>query len=206
MKRTAFALLVVFLSPALFAARSSAPKPLDPQQVAANEFRAGAYQLDRAAKIHARLAAAPESEKDGLEKKLNKALESAVRDFKRATDNDPRMVQAYSELGFALRKLGRFEESLAAYDKALAIMPTYSPAIEYRAEAYLGLNRVAEAKQAYLMLFSGDRPRADLLYAAMKRWAADHPDGDAAFAKWIAEREPLHATATQTASKDLRTW
>jgi len=221
MKRLATGvLLLVFVVPAAFAARSSAPAPSSraersPQQVAEDELRQGAQQLDRAAKLHAELQAAPADKREGLQKKLNKTLEGAARNFEKATMNAPRMVQAYSELGFALRKLGRYEESLAAYDKALTIVPNYAPALEYRAEAYLGLNRVAEAKEAYLILFGGDRPRADLLFAAMQKWVAARtadpagvdPQQVAELAKFVEERAAIHAqTSVATASKDLRTW
>ena len=78
-------------------------------------------------------------------------------------------------------------------------------AIEYRAEAYLGLNRLDEVKSAYITLFSADRPRADELTAAMEKWVetrkADSGGVDPAaieeFGKWVAERKQL---ASQTSS------
>ncbi|HYI12436.1 MAG TPA: tetratricopeptide repeat protein [Thermoanaerobaculia bacterium] len=220
MKGMAIGLLVLLCVPAGFAAKSAAPASspaeMSPQQAAGDEFRRGAQLLDRAAKQHAELLAAKEKQREAVQKKLNKTLETAVRSFEKATQFDPRMVQAYSELGFALRKLGRYEQSLAAYDKALSIMPGYSPAIEYRAEAHLGLNRVAEARDAYLLLFSGDRPRADLLFAAMTKWVAARsadpagadPQQVAALAKFVEERAAIHAqtSAATMASKDMRTW
>lgn len=222
MKRTAIVVIALTCAPALFAARvpssgSGAQQGMSPQQMAADDFRRGAQLLDRAAKQHAEWkAAANEKEREAVQKKLTKTLETAARSFEKALSNDPRMVQAYSELGFALRKLGRYEQSLAAYDKALAIVPDYAPAIEYRAEAYLGLNRVAEAKSAYLALFASDRARADLLFAAMQKWVAERnanaagadPQEVAALAKFVDERAAIHAQTSPAsmASKDLRTW
>ena len=60
-----------------------------------------------------------------------------------------------------------------AYDKALSLRPSYPEAIEYRGEAYLALNRVDDAKQAYLDLFAGNRKLADQLLVAMKSWVAE---------------------------------
>lgn len=217
MKRMVVVLLGVFC----IAARSPSPSPnavsLSPQQIAAESFREGGRMLDRAAKQHEELQAATDPKKrEGVQKKLNKTLEAAARAFEKAALNEPKMVQAYSELGFALRKLGRYDDSLAAYEKALSIMPNYAPAIEYRAEAFLGLNRVKEAKDAYLLLFSGDRPRADLLFAAMKRWVAERatdpagadPAQVAALAKFVDERAAIHAqtSTTKVASGDMRSW
>ncbi len=94
---------------------------------------------------------------------------------------------------------------MQAYDYALSLEPSYAEAIEYRAEAYLGLNRIEEAKQAYVELFGHDRAKADELLDAMKQWVQkrrEQPDGlDGAvvdgFAGWVSEREEI---AGQTAS------
>jgi tetratricopeptide (TPR) repeat protein len=104
-----------------------------------------------------------------------------------------------------LRKVGNYNASLDAYGKALQIQPNYTPAIEYRAEAYLGLNRLDDVKSAYMTLFTADRPRADELTAAMEKWVdkrqADPGGVDPAtvesFGKWVAERKQL---ASQTSS------
>src|SRR3954470_20829945 len=73
-----------------------------------------------------------------LQGKLAKGLENPAADLERAVKNDPQLFQAYSELGFTYRKMGKFKESLEAYDRSLSIQPDYTPALEYRAEAYLG--------------------------------------------------------------------
>jgi tetratricopeptide (TPR) repeat protein len=94
---------------------------------------------------------------------------------------------------------------LSAYAKALEINPNYPDAIEYRGEAYLGLNQIEEAKGAYMALFSSSRPRADELMVAMHHWAdARRQDAQGlstadveAFAKWMDERAGI---ASQTAS------
>lgn len=95
--------------------------------------------------------------------------------------------------------------SLEAYDKALALEKNYTPAIEYRAEAYLGLDRLDDVKSAYMVLFNADRKRADELAAAMQKYV-EKRQGDPAgvdpaalqeFGKWVAERKQL---ASQTSS------
>ena len=81
--------------------------------------------------------------------------------------------QAYNGMGFSYRKTGDYAKALEMYDKALTLKPGFPDAIEYRGEAYLGLNRVDDAKQAYLEILAADRKQADTLMAAMQKWIAD---------------------------------
>jgi len=100
--------------------------------------------------------------------------------------------------------------------RALALSPDYTPALEYRAEAYLGLNRLDDAKAAYTDLFSGDRPRADALLIAMKSYVASRQTDAAGldpaqldtFAKWVSQREIVHGqTVALTAqTSTFRSW
>jgi tetratricopeptide (TPR) repeat protein len=54
---------------------------------------------------------------------------------------------AHSLLGFAHRKLGDFERSLAFYDKALTLNPHNRGALEYLGEAYLDLDDPARTQE-----------------------------------------------------------
>jgi tetratricopeptide (TPR) repeat protein len=122
-----------------------------------------------------------------------------------ATRKDPRMFQAWGSLGYAYRKVGNYKDSLEAYAKALEIQPGYTPAIEYRAEAYLGLNRLDEVKSAYMTLFNLDRPRADELAGAVEKWLEKRKTDPSGvdpgkldeFSRWASERRQL---ASQTSS------
>jgi len=94
------------------------------------------------------------------------------------------------------------------YDKAIQMAPGFPDAIEYRGEAYLGLNRIDDAKKAYMDLFASDRKQADILMKAMDEWVAKRkldpsgvdPASVAAFESWIKERSAL---AGQTVSMAL---
>jgi hypothetical protein len=98
---------------------------------------------------------------------------------------------------------------LSAYGRALEIKPGFAEAIEYRGHAYLGLNRLSEAKAAYLTLFAGNRKLAATLLAAMQQWVGAHRATSAndgvgvdgamleSFASWVNERSTI---AGQTAS------
>ena len=79
------------------------------------------------------------------------------------------------------------------------LAPTSSEAIEYRAEAYLGLNRLDAAKQSYMHLFVHDRAASNVLMKAMKAWvekrraqpAGVDPAAIDAFDAWVRERDTL---------------
>ena len=113
-----------------------------------------------------------------------------------------------------MRKLGQYEESLVAYNQSLEINPYYDEATEYRGEAYLGLNRVDEAKEAYMVLFQNYRVLADQLMAAMLSWVATRRDDanglDAAvveqFAEWVEQRNELASYMQPTNKDSTRRW
>ena len=134
-----------------------------------------------------------------LQKKINKEYRKSIDDLEKAIGYYPRFYQAHSSLGYALRKINRYDESLAAYNESLRINPSYHEAIEYRGEAYLGLNRLDDAKAAYMELFQSNRPLADQLIAAMLSWVAARRDDAGAldvalveqFATWVDQRNRL---------------
>jgi lipoprotein NlpI len=84
------------------------------------------------------------------------------------------MYQAWNYVGFCQRHLGDYEAALTAYSDALEVNAAYAEAVEYRAEAFLGLNRIEDAKSDCMRLFRDVRPLADELMAAMHRWVEDH--------------------------------
>ncbi len=201
-------ILVLTLAPPLHAAQGGSGgggmgqpmKRLTPEEKAVVSYNAGLRHRDKAAKYEQRAIEETNDKKFAkLQKKTAKEYGRAIDDFEKAIKYYPRFYQAHSSLGYALRKVSRYEESLAAYNEALEINPYYDQATEYRGEAYLGLNRLDEAKDAYMELFQGDRVLADQLMAAMIAWVAarrDDADGlDAAvvdqFAEWVDQRNTL---------------
>jgi tetratricopeptide (TPR) repeat protein len=224
LKRIASTLVALVFAPALLASGGggmpSAPAAMSqrsPHEMAVDYYNGGEKRLEKLTKLHDEMKAATDPQKaEGLRQKLNKGLENAAADFERAVKNDPNLFQAYSELGFTLRKLGKYTESLEAYDKALSIEPGYAPAIEYRAEAYLGLNRLDEVKSAYMSLFSGDRAQADVLLVSMKSFVADRRANAAGldaqkldeFAKWVGQRETIsgQTSSLSASTSTFRSW
>lgn len=58
--------------------------------------------------------------------------------------DDPRVL---NWIGFSLRKLGKVDEALPYYDKALSKAPDFTPAHEYLGEAYVQMKDVNKAKE-----------------------------------------------------------
>lgn len=177
-----------------------------PQDTAKAAYNGGVHSIKKAqeSEAEAAKAATPEKRAKAAEK-ARKSYQQAAESFIDAVGADPTMYQAWNYLGFAKRHLGAYEDSLSAYAKALELNPHYPDAIEYRGEAYLGMNQLDSAKEAYMNLFKDSRPLADELMAAMQRWTESHrkdaqgvssEDIDA-FAAWVNERAGV---AAQTAS------
>lgn len=63
------------------------------------------------------------------------------------TRANPSNADGFNLLGYSLRHLKRYDESLAAYNKALTIDPKHRGAHEYIGEAYIQLGQLDKAKQ-----------------------------------------------------------
>jgi tetratricopeptide (TPR) repeat protein len=116
----------------------------------------------------------------------------------------PQLAEAWNALGYTQRKLGSYDDPLASYARALELKPGYPEALEYRGEAYLRLNRIPEAKQAYLDLFASNRRIAATLLESMQVWIKAQQGAQGVNASvvtdlqhWVQERSQI---ATQTAA------
>lgn len=182
-------------------AASSAPSAtMTPEERAVEAYNNGIEHKDKGKKFEEQAAAKQGNDAEKLMSKARGEFEKSLKDFKNAAQNSPKLFQAYNGMGYAYRKTGDYATALSTYDKAIEMAPGfYSEAIEYRAEAYLSLNRIDDAKKAYLDLFAADRKQADLLMVAMKDWVgkrqADAAGVDAAvvadFSKWVGERNDM---------------
>ena len=193
--------------------RQQMPAP-SPEQEAVEYYNDGISYRDKAEKYEKEAVAENDAAKKAkLLEKSKSSHEASIKKFLKAVAKNPQMVPAWGSLGYAYRKTGNYPVALEAYDKALALEKNYTPAIEYRAEAYLGLGRLDEVKAAYMTLFNADRKRADELTSAIDRWLeqkkADPAGVDPAkledFGKWASERKQLAAqTSSLTSGQELR--
>ena len=139
----------------------------------------------------------------GAQAGAHEAYASARAKLQSLVGRSPQFAEAWNSLGYTQRKLGSYDDSLASYAKALDLKPGYPEALEYRGEAYLRLNRVHDAKQAYLDLFAKNRKIAAVLLDSMKAWITAQQGTRTVDAseltdlqQWVQERSQI---ATQTA-------
>lgn len=181
---------------------------MSPEEMARGAYNSGIQHKDKGLKLEESAAAKQAKDQQKDLAKAKGEYEKSLKDFKRAADLVPDLYQAYNGMGFAYRKTGDYTKALEMYEKALKLAPGFPDAVEYRGEAFLGLNRVDDAKQAYLELFASDRKQADILMKAMTDWVAKrHADAGgvdpaalSAFEAWVKERSAL---AGQTAHMAL---
>jgi tetratricopeptide (TPR) repeat protein len=184
----------------------SAPPEVKPDAAAQKAYKAGVKSLAKAHEFEEIAAKAPNADKktDALVK-VNDAYGRALDQFTEALSNKGDMFEAWNNVGYIHLRLGAFNESIDDYNHALALKPDLPEAVEHRAEAFMGVDRLEDAKAAYMDLFNHARPLADQLMATMQKWLEDHhtaangmraADIDS-FGKWLQERDGI---AKQTAS------
>ena len=83
-----------------------------------------------------------------------KRYQEAMPYLQQAVAKNPKNADAYNLMGYATRKSGNANGSLQYYQQALAIDPRHIGAYEYLGEAYLMLDRPAEADQMLARLDS----------------------------------------------------
>jgi tetratricopeptide (TPR) repeat protein len=151
------------------AARAAPARPPDPTQ-ARKEFNIGFEEYQMATGLEK--ASAGRTGEDALRSKeaVRTGLARAREKFRIAVGADPNMKEGWNMLGYTSRKLGDYEESLNAYDKALALAPDYPEAIEYRAELFLLTGRLADVKEAYASLLKSSPSYAGVLKTSMQDW------------------------------------
>jgi tetratricopeptide (TPR) repeat protein len=216
-------LLLAAACTAFGAGGGSMPTPTDqkfatrsPEAQALAAFNTGVKLVEKGDTLSADAARqTDERKRKKARDKAQEAYRASLRKLAQAIEFDSSMYSAWNYLGYAQRKLGNYPDALLAYDRALQLRPGYPEAIEYRGHAYLGLDRLAEAKEAYLTLFSGNRKLAAKLLTAMQEWVGEHR-GNAAgvdgamlesFASWVSERSAIEGqTAGLTREGAASAW
>jgi tetratricopeptide (TPR) repeat protein len=181
-------------------APSSGMPSMSPEERAIEAFKSGDGHRIKGRKLEDESATKKGPEVLKSAAKARSEFEKSLKDFQKAAELNPQLFQAYNGMGYGLRKTGDYVKALEMYDRAISMAPGFYPeAVEYRAEAYLALNRVDDVRKAYLDLFAADRKQADALMAAMKNWVSArgaNPSGVEpaaldAFEKWVVERDAM---------------
>jgi len=189
----------------------AAPKKT-PQQLAVINYNKGIKHRDKAWKYQEKSAGMTDAEQIAkYDKKVTKEFGKAANKFEAAIKKAPRLHEAHSSLGYALRNLGDYGASLAAYDRALDLNPSYTEAIEYRGETYLALGRFEATQEAYIKLVQMDRPKADLLMAAIQKFLKKPSAGVdqeklRRFKDWANTRNTLAQLTQDLSGKAASNW
>ncbi len=190
------------------------PRVETPQQKARDAYNDGVHLVKKAdsAQDYA-LHASDAAKKDKALHEAQGNYAAALERFKQAVGLDDSLAEGWNYVGYTSRKLGHYDDALAAYAKALTLKPGYPDALEYRGEAYLGVNRIPDAQQSYLDLYAGNRALAGKLLSAMKAWSTAQRAAAAnvanldEFDKWIQEREQIAGqTAALTRAGAAASW
>ena len=78
--------------------------------------------------------------------------DEAIPLLKSVVADNPRDADAWNYLGFASRKLGKNDDALGYYQKALTIDPKHKGAHEYLGELHLQMSNLAKAEEQFTIL------------------------------------------------------
>ena len=106
---------------------------------------------------------------EGLALKAKKDWTHAEAAFGAAVKLEPDLVDAWNELGHALKMQLRYDDAIRAYQEALRQRPDFARAIEYLGEVYAAQGRKAEADAQLAKLQTLDPALAKDLEAAIAR-------------------------------------
>ena len=93
----------------------------------------------------------------------------AIALFRKAVEQDSENYKALNMLGFSLRRSGKHQEAIQAYNRALTIKPNYAQALEYRGKAHLGVGDRRAALADYKKLVRLRSPLAEDLKEAINK-------------------------------------
>jgi hypothetical protein len=171
-----------------------------PDAAAKKAFKAGVKSLNRAREFQevADKATNPDKKADALDK-VNDAYGKALDQFTDALSNKGDMVEAWNYAAYVHLRLGAYNEAIDDYNHTLSIKPELFEAIEGRAEAFVGTDRLDQAKAAYMDLFNHAPVLADQLMAVMQKWLQSHHEAANgmrsadidSFGKWLQERDGI---------------
>ena len=81
----------------------------------------------------------------------------------------PELSRGVERAGYALRHVGRYADSVAAYEQALRLRPAFPEALEYLGEAYVMMGRPDDARRVLDRLKPLDAARAKELAEAIDK-------------------------------------
>lgn len=174
--------LLMFFAVSVFAfgAKEKSPEEqaTENQKKATEEYNKGVKHMDKAKEVAVKGDSAfAYNYRATADAKAKKELEKAAERFTKAAKIDPKMKEAYNNLGYTYRKLGKLPESIIAYDNALAIDSLFAQAREYRGETFLAMGQLDKAKDEYKALRKMESPLADTLMKSIELFKLQQVSG-----------------------------
>jgi tetratricopeptide (TPR) repeat protein len=180
------------------------PSAEKPDKAATKAYAAGLKTMNKAHDLEDLIAKTTDPEKKAkAEGKLEDTYGVALDQFTEVLRNRSDMYDAWNQVGYVHLRLGAYRESIDDYDHALKLKPDLTNAIANRALACLMVDRLDDAKSAYMDLFYHERPLANELMVHMQDWVQRHraaadgvrPADLDSFDKWVTERSGIAKTA-----------
>ncbi len=82
----------------------------------------------------------------------NKEYDKAISLLEKVVSADPKNADAYNLMGYSYRQLGKLDEGIKYYQKALDINPNHKGANEYLGELYLMQGDIPKAEERLQVL------------------------------------------------------
>lgn len=177
MTRQLYRYLIILLVPALatiyplgrawaFHSEEKTPeqKAAESEKKAVSVYNDGVKHMDAARSIGAKTDSTyAYNYRATSDEKAHKEFVKAIDKFTESIALNPKMPEAYNNLGFCYRKIGMLKESLSAYGKAIDLKSDFTQAHEYRGETYLALGDLTSAQGDLDFLKQVKSPYADTL-------------------------------------------
>jgi tetratricopeptide (TPR) repeat protein len=110
----------------------------------------------------------------GVEHSKNQRWPQAIQAYLQAVGLEPRFVEAWTNLGYAYRKVNDNSRSLDAYRRALDINANFASAHEYIGRLYIAMGNKEMAMRHYEILRRLDAKLASELLRAIEANNADY--------------------------------
>jgi len=180
----------------------STPVEEKPDKVAAKAYAAAMKTMNKAHEQEVILSKETDPEKRGrAREKLEDYYGRAIEQFTQVLRNQD-MFDAWNQICYVHLQLGAFREAMDDCNHALKLKPDSAQAVQSRGAAFLGIDRLEDAKASYMDLFYHSRSSADQLMVSMHAWLKSHREAAngmraadiEAFDKWVQERDGIAST------------
>jgi tetratricopeptide (TPR) repeat protein len=112
----------------------------------------------------------------GLASHREKRWADAIKEYERSLDLGGRFPEAFNNLAYCYRKVGRVDRSIELYKVAIALRPLFVQAHDSLARAYLAKGDKAAALHEYEIVRRLDKKLAAWLWIAIQRNDPDYYD------------------------------